>query len=664
MTGATAAIGPPESDRVNFAYSANRRYAACLATSQGRPRLERWTLTGEEPACAPVRDLDVDGHAFGLPLDDGSLLVLRSAGTGSHELLWVHDPAPDGPAPDGPARDGSAPDGSAPRRARCDVTRLGELPGLPGAYLLPGPRGGCLGFAVVFESTLHTSIWQASGAEQRLKFRARVPGYCTGGVWLSDDVLACDQRTTADGASGIAVDLSSGQWRRIFAVSEASTDRVVGYAPAENRLFLSTNASGGQRLGWGPLGGVISFPEVLRRPGITAAALEHRGERLLVREAMGAVSRLSVYDPPTGRLTEMASLPGIVTGAACWSGSVIRFPFSAPGQPPTLASLALHRSRPATTGFQVTGEIGVGRTGGPAAELVTVAGPAGPIEAIAYGGPAWRTNPQLVLALHGGPVSAWRFEFDPLRDGLAAAGIAVLAPNQRGSAGYGERYLRATIGDWGGPDLDDLCHLARELTEQRRQRGLDAPILLGGSYGAFLALLAACRQPGCTSGVIALAPFLSGRDLHADGSIGVRRRIAELGGLRGTGADAGARDPGSGDHGAAHRPGRDVLAACPDLSAPLLLVHGRADDVIPVEHSRRLAARLAELGRIEGLDFDYLEVDGTHAEVASAKAEPLRRTVLRFCRTRQRPAPTPGAGRKPPSGVGERKARLHQGAAT
>ncbi len=87
------------------------------------------------------------------------------------------------------------------------------------------------------------------------------------------------------------------------------------------------------------------------------------------------------------------------------------------------------------------------------AELVEFDGPAGPIETIVYGGPDWRTHDRLVLALHGGPVSSWRLEFDPLFQGLVRAGCAVVAPNCRGSVGYGEDHLHPIRGDWGGRDL-------------------------------------------------------------------------------------------------------------------------------------------------------------------------------------------------------------------
>jgi len=220
------------------------------------------------------------------------------------------------------------------------------------------------------------------------------------------------------------------------------------------------------------------------------------------------------------------------------------------------------------------------------------------------------------VALHGGPLSSWRFEFAPLFQCLAQAGVAVVAPNYRGSTGYGDEHLRPVIDNWGGPDLEDVIHLGRSLDSERGHRQLPKPVVLGASYGAFLALLAASHEPEFWSACVALAPFLSGPSLHNCADIAVRNRIEQLGGLKRIDDAIGSRD---------------VLRVCTSLSAPLLLIHGRRDETIPVEQSRLLRQRLSELGRTEGVDFEYLEVDSNHEEVAMVWPKVLRRKVVSFC---------------------------------
>ncbi|GHO73041.1 putative peptidase YuxL [Ktedonobacter sp. SOSP1-85] len=62
----------------------------------------------------------------------------------------------------------------------------------------------------------------------------------------------------------------------------------------------------------------------------------------------------------------------------------------------------------------------------------------------------------LILAPHGGPSLAWGDSYVHEFQVLAGRGYAVLAPNPRGSAGYGEDFCRAVLNDWGGADFADL----------------------------------------------------------------------------------------------------------------------------------------------------------------------------------------------------------------
>ena len=79
-------------------------------------------------------------------------------------------------------------------------------------------------------------------------------------------------------------------------------------------------------------------------------------------------------------------------------------------------------------------------------------------------GPPW----PLLVSVHGGPHSAvgWRFSFDAQR--MAACGVAVLAPNPRGSLGYGREFAAGNVADWGGPDWSDVGALIDAARGPRR----------------------------------------------------------------------------------------------------------------------------------------------------------------------------------------------------
>jgi dipeptidyl aminopeptidase/acylaminoacyl peptidase len=245
---------------------------------------------------------------------------------------------------------------------------------------------------------------------------------------------------------------------------------------------------------------------------------------------------------------------------------------------------------------------------------VELAGPAGPLEAVVYGGEGWLTSPQLVLALHGGPGDAWRLEFDPALQRMAAAGLAVLAPNQRGSTGYGTAHAMAIRGAWGGPDLADVLTLLAGVATRRAVLGLAPPALFGVSYGAFLALLAAAHAPReQVARCAVVAPFLSGARLLAEAAAPVRALTGRLGGGEPLEDALGPRD---------------VLLLADRLTAPLLVVHGDRDEAVPVSQSRALRHELLRLGRVEGTDFRYVEAAGSGHEVLAEEGSAVLHELL------------------------------------
>jgi dipeptidyl aminopeptidase/acylaminoacyl peptidase len=91
----------------------------------------------------------------------------------------------------------------------------------------------------------------------------------------------------------------------------------------------------------------------------------------------------------------------------------------------------------------------------------------------------------LIVKPHGGPRDHSRAAFDPQVAALAAQGFLVLQPNFRGSTGYGDAFIRASIGDWGDGPFADVLAGVDALVE----RGLADPrrlFLYGWSYGGYL----------------------------------------------------------------------------------------------------------------------------------------------------------------------------------
>lgn len=92
----------------------------------------------------------------------------------------------------------------------------------------------------------------------------------------------------------------------------------------------------------------------------------------------------------------------------------------------------------------------------------------------------------LILEIHGGPhamyANAYFHEFQM----LAAEGYAVLFINPRGSHGYGQKFVDAVRGDYGGRDYADLMEAVDYALDKYDFIDRDRLGVTGGSYGGFM----------------------------------------------------------------------------------------------------------------------------------------------------------------------------------
>jgi len=101
-----------------------------------------------------------------------------------------------------------------------------------------------------------------------------------------------------------------------------------------------------------------------------------------------------------------------------------------------------------------------------------------------------------VLSIHGGPEAQERpgYAYRGFYQFLLSRGIAVLAPNIRGSTGYGKSYQKLIHGDLGGNDVNDFEACARYLRSLPWVKS-DKIGVFGGSYGGFAVLTCVSRLP-------------------------------------------------------------------------------------------------------------------------------------------------------------------------
>src|SRR5581483_10630597 len=92
----------------------------------------------------------------------------------------------------------------------------------------------------------------------------------------------------------------------------------------------------------------------------------------------------------------------------------------------------------------------------------------------------------MILSVHGGPAGQygvdWYHEFQV----YAAKGWAVFFCNPRGSTGYGQKFERGIVNNWGGMDYQDIMAGVDTVLQQNPWIDANRLGVTGGSYGGFM----------------------------------------------------------------------------------------------------------------------------------------------------------------------------------
>jgi dipeptidyl aminopeptidase/acylaminoacyl peptidase len=190
----------------------------------------------------------------------------------------------------------------------------------------------------------------------------------------------------------------------------------------------------------------------------------------------------------------------------------------------------------------------------------------------------------VLISLHGGPESQFRPGFDPwIQYMVNELGFAVIAPNVRGSSGYGKSYMAL---DNGMLREDAVKDVGAMLVWIALQKEFDAKhvVVAGGSYGGYLALATLVNYSDRLRGgvdVSGIADFVS--FLTNTAPYRQSQRRAEYGDER----DLEMR---------AYLRRISPLTNADRITRPLLVVHGKNDPRVPLSEAEQIVNKLRAKG--------------------------------------------------------------------
>ena len=222
------------------------------------------------------------------------------------------------------------------------------------------------------------------------------------------------------------------------------------------------------------------------------------------------------------------------------------------------------------------------------------------------------TNPGLVLP-HGGPTGQMVDYWNTDVSALVSRGYVCIAPNVRGSTGYGLEFQKANYKDLGGGDLQDEVYAAKFL-EATGYVDAKKTGITGGSYGGFMTLMAVGKTPDVWAAGVELFGIINWYTMlqHEDALLQEYEKS-----LMG--------DP--------EKDRKVYEAASPityihNAKAPLLVLQGDNDPRVPKEEAQQVVDLLKKDGKT--VDVHYYSNEGHGFEKRENRIDSIRRTVEWF----------------------------------
>jgi dipeptidyl aminopeptidase/acylaminoacyl peptidase len=515
-------------------------------------------------------------------------LVVFSRDTGGNERMQLHtvDPA-----------------GFGERRLVVDpevIHRFGEF----------GPDGGWFVFCDNRRNGVDFDLWlRTLDGQERLV--ARLEGW-SAVVDVTDDAALVGRAASNVDSTTLVVSLATGEVTELTPHTEPRLHSPVAFAADGRRVFLVSDRDGEHRRAhrvdgdaWTAFG-----PEDADVDGL--AVSDRLGALAVNRDG---ATRLAWFDPESLEVGGAVDLPLGVAGGLTIAPDESGMLFTISG--PALNADVWWVEAGEATPVRVTrsSTAGIDPATFVAPEAVTVESFDGlEVPAWVYRPPGV-ARPPVIVSVHGGPEAQERPGFNPIYQYFLASGYAVVAPNVRGSSGYGRTYQSLDDRRRRMDSVADLNEVGRWVAGRTDLDGSRTAVM-GGSYGGFMVLAAMATAPELWSAgvdIVGITNFVT--FLENTGAYRRALREAEYGSL---------------DDDREFLESISPTSMVDRITAPLLVIHGANDPRVPVSEAEQIVARLRELGRdTELLVFD----DEGHGLVRLPNRRVAYRRVAEFLGT-------------------------------
>jgi dipeptidyl aminopeptidase/acylaminoacyl peptidase len=186
----------------------------------------------------------------------------------------------------------------------------------------------------------------------------------------------------------------------------------------------------------------------------------------------------------------------------------------------------------------------------------------------------------VIMYVHGGPTGQFSDNYQIQAQFFASRGYVVIAPNVRGSSGYGKRFEDLNNRDWGHGDLRDVL---AGVAWAKQQAYVDPGKIgiTGISYGGMLTMYPISFAPGVFQAAISGSGYGDVKDFHTIVPVLQHSQLLhyELG-----------QWPSTPEVEAIYRRSSAILKA-KDATAPALIIHGYGLDVLDTDYAAWKYAR-------------------------------------------------------------------------